>query len=147
MPDERMNVEIIVTDSAGHRFAGSAELKLRDGRSTRKHATHRPTRFESNLTNEIDFTLQPRAFIKRYAKGMRGPQKFVLLTAKLSGGKTTNAIDLKVISRHWDKMTGLLGDFNTTFAVRAGDNGWVSSPKRGTYLLRSNWAEIFGLER
>lgn len=143
MPDEIVIVEIAVIDSAGNRFVGTAQLTRAGSRSARGTAKAAPVRSESKPASHIDFTLPSRAFIKRYASGMRGPQKFTLLLAKLAGGETTKAVELNSISKEWSRMTTLMGEFNPAFPLRAGDNGWVSSPKRGTYHLRSNWAEIF----
>jgi hypothetical protein len=143
MPDEVIKVELVVTDSAGNRFVGTAQLTRAGSRLTRRTGKAAPIRAESKPANHIDFTLPPRAFIKRYATGMRGPQKFTLLVAKLAVGETTKAVELNSVSKQWSRMTSLMGEFNSAFAVRAGDNGWVSSPKRGTYHLRSSWAEIF----
>src|ERR1700682_922099 len=112
MPDEVMNIEIVVTDSSGNRFVGTAQLTHAGSRSTRRTASARPIRSASNPSKQIDFTLQPRAFIKRYVRGMSGAQKFVLLLAKMSEGSTTKPIDFKLISKQWSRMTGLMGDFN-----------------------------------
>lgn len=56
-------------------------------------------------------------------------------------------ISLADIEKLWGQMTGLIGmGFNTAYAVRAKDNGWVNSIKPGVYILTDTWKEIFDHE-
>jgi len=92
-----------------------------------------------------DFSLPVRAFVKRHAKGIGGPQKFTMLLARLSGGKTGVAVNLKEIEKAWNRMRGLMeGKFYTMYGVRAKENGWVDTAKTGSYALRSSWVEALG---
>lgn len=90
----------------------------------------------------LDFSLPVRAFMKRHAKNLGGPQKFTVLLARLSSGKAGAAIGLKEIEKTWNRMTEPMGGrFNPAYTTRAKDNGWVDTPRTGFYALLSGWAE------
>ena len=98
---------------------------------------------EANLT-KLNFSLNVRAFVKKYAKQLSGPKKFVLILAYLAKGQINKEIPLADIERLWERMTGLIGiDFSRTYALRAKENGWVNSTKQGVYILTDSWKEIF----
>lgn len=83
--------------------------------------------------------------MKRHATGLGGPQKFTMLLARLSGGKTGVAIGLKEIEKTWNRMTEPMGGkFNTAYTTRAKDNGWVDTPRTGYYALRPSWTGALG---
>lgn len=99
---------------------------------------------------QVDFSSNIRAFVKRYAGGMSGPQKFALLLAYLAKGDSGKRISLEDIHRHWNKMTakGLLGvKFNRFYSATARERDWVSTEKSGLYYLRPSWHEIFHEDR
>lgn len=107
--------------------------------STRHRAGHSPVsatplHFESNV----------RAYVKRHAKGLSGPAKFVLLLAYLTKGDTNKEVSLGDIKKLWGTMKSksLLGKFNLAFANRAKDGGWVDSKKRGFYNLHRSWKDV-----
>ena len=54
---------------------------------------------------ELDFSLNIRAFIKRYAGGKSGPKRFILLLAYLTKGEVGVDIGLDKIGSEWKKMT------------------------------------------
>ncbi len=138
-----MKVRIVVTDGAGNAFEGEATLVAVGGARPPHRTSDRRPRVPARASP--DLSLPVRAFVKRYAKGLGGPQKFTLLLAKLSGGKVGAAIGLKDIEKTWNRMTGLMdGKFYTTYSQRAKDNGWVDTPKTAYYALRSGWAEALG---
>jgi hypothetical protein len=117
----------------------SPHPKKATGKAPSSLASPSPTR-----DPDLSFSLNPRAFIKRYGRGLKGPQKFVLLLARLAGGKISHGVALADMEKHWDSMTALMhGDFNRAHANRAKDKGWVDSPKRGTYVLTSEWKDVF----
>jgi len=94
-----------------------------------------------------DFSKPIRPFIKKYAKGMSGPEKFVLLLSRLVKGESNQEVALKEIEKYWNSMKSkslLAMDFNRFFAGRAKDNDWVESKKKGFYSLRPDWKKIFG---
>lgn len=104
-----------------------------------KHAQHRVT--------TVDFGLNQRAFLKRYAKKLSGgPKKFVAVLACLAKGDTSKDVPLNDIEQLWNKSSSksLLGmKFNRFFSTTARENGWVDSRKRGFYRLESSWKDIF----
>jgi hypothetical protein len=94
----------------------------------------------------IDFDIPLRPFIKKYARGMGGPAKFVLLLSRLTKGELKQEVAIEEIQEHWDKMKAksLLGiGFNRFYSGAAKDNDWVESKKRGFYNLRPSWKDIF----
>ena len=58
---------------------------------------------------ETNFSLNERAFVKRYAATKSGRKKFTLLLAYLAKGKVGENISLSNIKKHWNKMKSLLG--------------------------------------
>jgi len=96
--------------------------------------------------SDFDFDGNIRAFVKKHAGGFSGPEKFVLLLANVSKGTVGAEVPLSVIEQHWNKMTSstlLGGRFNRFYTNSAKENGWVNSPKKGFYVLRPSWADIF----
>lgn len=138
-----MKVRIVVTDGGGHTFEGETTLvavaSTRPPRRTPDRQPRAPAR------TSPDLSLPVRAFMKRHAKGLSGPQKFTALLARLSGGKAGAAISLKDIENAWNRMTRLMGGrFNPAYTTRAKDNGWVDTPKIGSYALRPGWEKALG---
>lgn len=93
---------------------------------------------------EIDFSMQSRAFFKKYAKGLSGTKLFVLMVAYFVNQNGSEVVALSDIQKEWSKMMGIVKyKFATTFAMRAKENDWLSSPKSSFYSLRPNWKDIF----
>jgi hypothetical protein len=90
------------------------------------------------------FSLNIRAFMKRYASDKSGPQKFALLLARLANGKTGVDIPAKDIEAEWKRMKGVLGAYNTAYSTRAKEQGWLNPSKHGVYSLSSSWTEVLG---
>lgn len=90
--------------------------------------------------DKINFKLNLKAFIKRYAVKMSGPKKFTLILAYLVEGKVGKEIDIKCIKEKWYKKLGTLNDSYTNFAQ---SRGWVNSKSRGIYCLTNEWKNIF----
>lgn len=103
MPAERMHLKIMVTDEAGDTFTGRVELSkvARGQRTTERIRKSERQRQKPHVSPKIDFSLPTRAFVKEYVRGMGGPQKFVLLIARMAGGKEGVGIELKGISKEW----------------------------------------------
>lgn len=138
-----MKVRIVVTDDGGHTFEGEATLVAVTGeRRTRRTSGREP---RAPARTSPDLSLPVRAFMKRHAKGLSGPQKFAALLARLSGGKAGAAISLKDIEKAWNRMTGLMGGrFHPAYTTRAKENGWVDTPKTGHYALLPGWGKALG---
>ena len=88
---------------------------------------------------QISFELNAHAFMNKHAKGMNGSQKFTLLVAWLSKGVVGTEISTDTVGAHWNTMRTLLGEFNRVHGTRAKAEGWLDSPKRGTYVLSDFW--------
>jgi len=140
-----VRVLIVLTDDRGKTFEGEALLVPQHRGIGRKRQRTTPEKASQPIAvGALDFTLPARAFIRRYARKMTGPQKFTALLAWLAKGKAEVSIDFQRIRRDWDRMTEPMGGkFNPAYTTRAVDNGWVESPKKGTYRLRSGWNQIF----
>ncbi len=91
---------------------------------------------------EINFSLNERAFVKRYATKKSGPKKFTLLLAYLAKGKVGENINLSNIKKHWNKMKSLLGEFNTFYSNKAKTDGWVDVSGHGIYKLTEEWEQV-----
>lgn len=93
---------------------------------------------------EMDFSLNERAFVKRYAAKKSGPKKFTLLLAYLAKGKLEENISLRDIKKHWNKMETktLLGKFNQFYSSEAKTRGWVDVGGYGIYKLTKEWEQV-----
>ncbi len=100
----------------------------------------------SNDTYDLDFSLNERAFIKKYASGFNGQKFFALITAYIAQGKVGVPVDLLQIKSTWKSCVGMIGvPYASTFATRSKENGWTDASKetRGSYVLGKHWQEIF----
>ncbi len=99
-----------------------------------------------NAENKLDlnFNLNQRAFVSRFAAGKSGPKKFVLMVAYLAKGKQTDSIKLVKIKEVWEKMKAksLLGKFNDFYPNSATTKGWVNSRDHGSYNLTEEWKDV-----
>ena len=123
-------------------------LKTIDGKSTARAKVRRSgvTRAQTSAV-VLSFSLNPGAFMKKYAIGLGGPRKFTLLLARLSQGKVGKEISVEQITSTWNKMKSVLGGpFNGAYATRAKHEGWIDSPKQGVYMLSQTWKEVNGSE-
>ena len=93
----------------------------------------------------LDYSINIRAFAKRFVADKSGPKKFVLLLAYLAKGDGKKNIALSDIKKEWDKMSGknLLGNFNRFYSNEAKTQGWVNSREHGTYCLADSWQESY----
>lgn len=98
----------------------------------------------SDIKMDIDFSINERAFVKRYATDKSGPKKFTLLLAYLAKGEIEKNIELSEIKKYWGKMTSkaLLGKFNMFYPNDAKTRGWVGSKEYGSYNLTNEWKVI-----
>jgi hypothetical protein len=117
-------------------------LALADGS---KRSTPKKKRQAASHADDLIFSLNVRAFMKRYGSKLSGTQKFTLLVARLAQGKVGHAVSLKEIESWWNKMKGILGGaYNPAHSTRAKDRGWVDSPKFGAYALSHDWKDAVG---
>jgi len=93
---------------------------------------------------DVDFSLNERAFVRRYAVGKGGPKRFTLLLAYLSKGEVNKNVELSEIKKHWNKMAAktLLGKFNMFYPNDAKTRGWVDSKEYGVYNLTNEWKNV-----
>jgi hypothetical protein len=96
----------------------------------------------SDRLSSPSFSLNIRAFMKRYASGKSGPQKFALLLARLTNGKTGVDIPGKDIEAAWKRMKGVMGAYNPAYSTRAKEQGWLNPSKYGVYSLSPSWTEV-----
>jgi len=118
-----------------------------EGESTaRSSPKKRSAQAKESRIQSPDFRKPIRAFVKKYAKGMGGPAKFVLLLSHFAKGDMTREIACSDVEKQWNKMTSatLLGmEYHHSYPRRAVDNDWVDSKKKGLYFLRPDWLGIF----
>jgi len=101
-------------------------------------------RSQYTIPVDVDFSLNERAFVKRYTPGKSGAKKFTLLVAYLAAGKIDKDIELSEVRTRWNRMSAkkLLGKFNMFFTSDAKNNGWVDSKKYGSYCLTKEWKKV-----
>jgi len=93
---------------------------------------------------DLDFSMQSRAFFKKYTKGLSGPKVFVLMVAYFTNQQGSEVVSLGDIQKEWSKMTQIIKPkLSNTFALRAKESNWIDSPKNAFYSLRPNWKDIF----
>lgn len=91
---------------------------------------------------QLSFNTNVLAFMKQHARGLKGPQKFTLLLARLAKGNLSHEVPFAELEKRWNKMKVVLGGkFNGAYANRAKANGWVDTPKYGVYSLSTSWKE------
>lgn len=97
-------------------------------------------------TINLDFSINERAFIKKYSSGFNGQKYFALIVAYITAGKEATSVDLLQIKAIWKSCSGVIGvPYASIFSTRAKESGWVDSPKdaRGSYVLGKHWKDIF----
>jgi len=92
-----------------------------------------------------NFSLNERAFIKKYGKTLSGPKQFVLLVSYIAKGDSKNIVKSEEITKKWNKLSSFMvgGKSQRNFGTRAKENGWIDSPKYGSYTLSKEWTSIF----
>jgi hypothetical protein len=119
---------------------------------SKAHAVTKEEGMSNKEDGAFDFTLNERAFVKRYSEGanarsLNGQQTFVLLCSYLAEGKDGIPVGLVDIRNLWGKCLGIIGSpFRRIYATRAKDNGWVDTSKdlKATYVLRNSWRQALG---
>jgi len=97
-----------------------------------------------NQNSKIDFSINERAFVNRYATEKSGPKKFTLMVAYLAKGEIEKNIQLSEIKKRWSKMSAksLLGEFNMFYPNDAKTRGWIDSKEHGSYCLTNEWKDM-----
>ncbi len=106
---------------------------------------HKPIEKKKDNEALIDFSINERAFVKRFVADKSGPKKFVLLLSYLSKGDVNKDIALNDLKDKWSKMEGkalLGGKFNSFYTNEAKNQGWVDSKKRGFFNLTLEWKKV-----
>lgn len=113
-------------------------------RSQRKSLQRTHTKSPAKI-EKLNFKLNSRAFFKKYAKGLSGPKRFVLVIAYLVRGNKQTNITSDSVKSCWNKHKKLLGGKLTTgvYGTRAKEDGWLDAAKNGSYHLTGSWEEIF----
>ncbi len=98
----------------------------------------------SDINQDIDFSINERAFVSRYVADKSGPKRFTLLLAYFAKGEIEIDIELSEVKKHWEKMSAktLLGKFNMFYPNDAKTRGWIDSKKHGIYNLTNAWKEV-----
>lgn len=140
-----MRMHIVVTDDHGNRYEGTADLvAAAAGAPARRPASRAPAE-RRPPPPVVNFDLPLRAVMNAHARRLSGPQKFTLLLAALTKGKTGTPIEAKELQRQWNKMKEPMGGvYNGAYSTRAKANGWVDTPKHGAYTLLPHWKEAVG---
>src|SRR3989442_8249683 len=139
-----MHVKIVVTNDEGQTFEGETDFApagTRGGGARRARPTPAPARAAPAAVADakVDFKLPLRAFLKKHATG-GGPQKFAVLLAHMTGGKTGVEVTREALEAAWTRNKGVLGvDYHTMYGTRSTGEGWSDSPKRGTFVLLDAW--------
>ena len=96
------------------------------------------------ISHNVDFSLNERAFVKRYTINKSGPKKFTLVLAYLAKGEVEKNIEIGEIKKHWGKMSAknMLGKFNMFYPNDAKTRGWIDSKEYGAYNLTSEWKNV-----
>ena len=100
---------------------------------------------EPILSSDLDFSLNERAFVKRYASDKSGPKKFTILLAYLAKGELDKNVELREIKKLWNRMKSkvlLGGEFNLFYPNDAKNRGWIDSKQRGIYHLTREWKNV-----
>lgn len=95
--------------------------------------------------HDVNFGLNPNAFVSKYAHGKTGKEKFTWLVALLAKGDESIEVSVKDVEKMWNRMTAqvLLGmKFNPKYPNEAKTKGWVDSSKSGYYRLAAGWYEV-----
>ncbi|MFA7677720.1 MAG: hypothetical protein WCY34_06095 [Candidatus Omnitrophota bacterium] len=108
-----------------------------DGKKTKKMLS-------KTYAPDIDFSINERNFVKKYAVDKSGPKKFTLLLAYLVKGEIDKNFELSEIKNRWNKMSAksMLGKFNMFYPNDAKTRGWIDSREYGKYNLTKEWKNV-----
>jgi hypothetical protein len=132
-----MKVSVILTDDKSQTFEGVVELTP----STPERKAKQKAVPKAPKDVSLSFSLPIRAFIKRYAGRLSGPERFAVLVAYLCKGQLKKEVLGSEIEKQWNKMKPLLGgkELNPAHSTRAKEHGWIDSQSRGKYVICPGW--------
>jgi hypothetical protein len=135
-----MRVRITLIDQNGSVFEGEVALQPTGASAAKRGPSQKAKRSAGRISApQLDYGLNERAFMKAHGRSLSGQKKFVLLTAYIAKGKVGAEVTLGDIQRHWNRMTAMLGKFNLSYTIRAKENGWVDTKRKGIYVLSQTW--------
>jgi hypothetical protein len=138
-----MRAKITVVLDDGTVLEGSASLRPSSGGGNRDAAETEILREGIRGADGLNFSLPLRPFIKAHGTGLSGPRKLTLLLSHIAGGKTDVAVPISEVEKQWSKIEALMGGpYNGAYGIRARDQGWIDSPKRGSFTIRDGWEEV-----
>ena len=138
-----MKAHVTVYLDDGIILEGTVELRRKVGTGRKSPRTGSTPEARSGEKPQPDFSMPLRPFIKTHGAGLSGPKKLTLLLSHLTAGNPDVIVPLTEIEKRWSKMEALMGGrYNGAYGIRARDQGWVDSPKRGSLALRAGWEAI-----
>jgi hypothetical protein len=86
--------------------------------------------------------LDIRAFLKKYAKNLKGPGKVAILVFCITQG-LNKSVNSNQIKKQWNKVKSILGKYSPSYIARAREYGFLKEDnnKRGCYKLTDFWLE------
>ena len=136
-----MKAFIRIVDDSGVEYEGLAELNI-VGKVKTPAAPAPRAAPETPAKNLLDYSLNLRAFMKKYGAGASRPQKFTLLAARLAEGDLGADVEGKLLTAEWNRMKQIMGGrYNGAYATRSKDKGWIDSSSRGHFKLGVNWRD------
>jgi len=89
-----------------------------------------------DLRNDLD----RRAFLKKYAKSLKGPAKIAIFVFSILKDQN-QSISSDEIKNRWNNVTSILGKYNPAYLVRAREYGFLKEDetKKRHYKLTNNW--------
>ena len=136
-----MKAFIRIVDDSGAEYEGVAEFNI-VGKVKGPDAPSPKAVSVASAKKPLDYTLNPRAFMKNYGGGASGSQKFTLLAARLAKGDQGADVEGKLLTAEWNRMKQIMGGpYNGAYATRSKDQGWIDSPSKGHFKLGVNWKD------
>jgi hypothetical protein len=146
IPEEtgfQLKAAIQVTLQDGTILEGTAALTAKQAVRSKAPKVS-PSKSVPDAVTSLDFSIPLRPFMKTYGKKLRGGQKkLTLLVAHLCKGNVDVPVSRIEVEERWSKMTALMGGpYNGAYDTRARDQGWIHSPKAGSFALRGGWEAV-----
>ncbi len=138
-----MKAKITVYLENGVVLEGTTDLLASSDANSKRRARVRTPAEAKASANGPDFSTPLRPFIKALGSGLSGPKKLTLLVSHLTRGKRDVPVSRSEVEKQWSKIQALMGGpYNGAYGIRARDQGWIDSPKRGSFTLRAGWEAI-----